>query len=154
MNCHCEQNMPSGMAVSPKCVQDIWLFSEFDAEDMAVLASVGRRKVFRRGEAVFHQGAPANALFLIKSGRVKLSKTFADGREITLDYRKAGDTFGENMFIEEGCYPVAAWAIEENVHLRHQKVGFRAGDSGASRHWSAGDTKAERTDCIPDHSAG
>ena len=40
-------------------------------------------------------------MFLIKSGRIKLSKIFADGREATLDYRKAGDTFGENMFTSE-----------------------------------------------------
>lgn len=137
MKCQCEQRMPSAMAVSPKCVQDIWLFSEFDSEDMAALASVGKRKVFRRGEAVFHQGAPADALFLIKSGRVKLSKTFADGREITLDYRKTGDTFGENMFIEDAHYPVAAWAIEETytcgirksdfeqVILAHPAIGLR-----------------------------
>ena len=55
MKCLCENSIPDGMVVSPKYVKDIWLFSEFENEDLAALTSVGKRKVFQRGEAVFHQ---------------------------------------------------------------------------------------------------
>jgi CRP-like cAMP-binding protein len=40
--------------------------------------------VYCRGDAVFHQGDAANAMFLIKSGRIKLSKIFEDGREAAI----------------------------------------------------------------------
>ena len=137
MTCHCDNSIPDGMTVSPQCIKDIWLFSEFDAKDMAALASVGKRKTYRPGDVVFHQGDVADSMFLIKSGRIKLSKIFEDGRQVTLDYRKAGDTFGENMFGEAICYPVTAWCMEttytcglkksdfEQLVLKHPSIGLR-----------------------------
>jgi len=137
MTCLCEKKIPEGIAVSPKCVKDIWLFGEFESEELAALTSVGKRKVLRRGEAVFHQGDTADSMFLIKSGRIKLSKIFADGREVTLDYRKEGDTFGENIFGEATHYPVTAWCMEdtytcgfnksdfEQLILEHPSIGLR-----------------------------
>ena len=76
-------------------------------------------------------------MFLIKSGRVKLSKVLEDGTELTLDIRKAGDFVGENMFSEEGHYPVGAYCLEdtltcgfnrsqfEQLVLQHPKVGLQ-----------------------------
>lgn len=137
MTCICEKEIPDGIAVSPKCVKDIWLFSEFESEDLAALSSVGRRKEYRRGDVVFRQGDAADAIFLIKSGRIKLNKIFEDGREATLDYRKAGDTFGENMFGEATHYPVTALCMEdtytcglknsdfEQLILEHPAIGVR-----------------------------
>lgn len=55
---------------------------------------------------MFLQGDPVDKMFFIKGGRVKLSKVLEDGTELTLDIRKAGDFVGENMFSEEGHYPV------------------------------------------------
>ncbi len=59
------------------------------------------------------QGSPADEMFLIKAGRVKLSKLLEDGNEITLDIRKAGDFLGENMLGEDIHYPVTAICLEE-----------------------------------------
>lgn len=137
MTCFCENSIPNGTVVSPKCIKNIWLFSELEPKEMDALASVGKQKLFRRRAAVFHQGDSADSLFLIKSGRIKLSKLFEDGREATLDYRKAGDTFGENTFSEEICYPVTAWCVEdtytcginksdfEQLILKHPTIGLR-----------------------------
>ncbi len=137
MPCHCENSIPDGMAVSPRCIKDLWLFSEFDSEDMKALAGVGRRKTYRQGDAVFHQGDAADSLFLIKSGRIKLTKIFEDGHQATLDYRKGGDTFGENIFGEAIRYPVTAWCMEttytcgltrsdfEQLVLKHPSIGLR-----------------------------
>jgi len=52
-------------------------------------------------------------MFLIKAGRVKLSKLLEDGTEITLDIRKAEDFLGENMLGEDIHYPVTANCLEE-----------------------------------------
>ncbi len=137
MTCLCISGIPDGLAVSPKCIKDIWLFSDFSSEDMAALASVGSRKTYQEGEVVFHQGDAADAMFLIKSGRIKLSKIFEDGRQVTLDYRKSGDTFGDNMFGEAIHYPVTARCMEttytcgfkrsdfEQLVLEHPGIGLQ-----------------------------
>jgi CRP/FNR family transcriptional regulator len=76
-------------------------------------------------------------MFLIKGGRIKLTKVFENGDELTLDIRKAGDFVGENMFSEEGQYPVSAYCIEdtltcgfsrsqfEELVLQHPNVGLQ-----------------------------
>jgi hypothetical protein len=42
-----KKNIPDGIAVSSKCLKDIWLLKEFEPEDRAVLNSVGRRQAYR-----------------------------------------------------------------------------------------------------------
>ena len=83
------------------------------------------------------QGDSANEVFLIKGGRIKLTKVLEDGTELMLDLRKAGDFVGENMFSEEGQYPVSAVCLEdtltcgftrsqfEELVLKHPTVGLQ-----------------------------
>ena len=86
---------------------------------------------------MFLQGDAADEVFLIKGGRIKLTKVLEDGMELMLDIRKAGDFVGENMFTEEGRYPVSAVCLEdtltcgftrtqfEEMILQHPTVGLR-----------------------------
>ncbi len=55
---------------------------------------VGRRRV-EHGAAVFRQGDPANAVFLLESGRVRLTRTLEDGTSVTLLVAEAGEAFAE-----------------------------------------------------------
>jgi len=94
--------------LSPVCIGHLWIFQNLEAEEAEALARAALRKKSTRGHALFLQGDPSDEMFLIKSGRVKLSKVLEDGTELTLDIRKAGDFVGENMLSEEGHYPVGA----------------------------------------------
>ncbi|MCK5684064.1 Crp/Fnr family transcriptional regulator [bacterium] len=70
----------------------------------------------------------------MKCGRIKLSKVLEDGTELMLDIRKFGDFLGENMFSDEGRYPVSAVCLEdtftcgfsrnqfEELMLKHPKM--------------------------------
>lgn len=82
---------------------------------MEELKKIGSKRSIAAGAPVFTQGAPVDSLFLIKTGRIKLSKVNEDGTEITLDFRKAGDVLGEDIFAGEQTYPLSAWAMEETV---------------------------------------
>jgi CRP/FNR family cyclic AMP-dependent transcriptional regulator len=67
------------------------------AEDplSAALRGDGRVRRFRRGQALFTEGDVAERVFLIDKGRVLISCTSADGREIVLGLRGPGDIIGE-----------------------------------------------------------
>lgn len=54
-------------------------------------------------------------MFLVKAGRLKLTKATEDGRELILDIRKAGDVIGEAMLSEESDYPVSALCVEDTL---------------------------------------
>lgn len=59
------------------------------------LRTNGHVRRFRRGQALFTEGDRAERVFLIEQGRVLISCTSADGREIVLGLRGPGDIIGE-----------------------------------------------------------
>ena len=68
-----------------------------------------------KGQTLFLQGDSADEIFFLKGGRIKLAKVFENGTELMLDIRRAGDFVGENMFFEEGQYPVSAVCLEDTL---------------------------------------
>ena len=137
MACLCEQIAGSDIELSPTCIGHLWIFQNLEADEVQALSREVLRKRSSTGQALFLQGDPSDEMFLIKGGRIKLSKVLEDGTELTLDIRKAGDFVGEAMLSEEGCYPVSAYCLEdtltcgfsrrqfEQLVLKHPKVGLQ-----------------------------
>lgn len=137
MACLCEQIAGNDIELSPTCIGHLWIFQNLEADEIEALGREALRKKSTTGQPLFLQGDPADEMFLIKGGRIKLSKVLEDGTELTLDLRKAGDFVGENMFAEEGHYPVSAYCLEdtltcgfsrsqfEQLVLQHPKVGLQ-----------------------------
>ncbi len=137
MACLCEQIAGNDIDLSPTCIGHLWIFQNLEAEEIEALSREAIRKKSTTGQTLFLQGDPTDEMFLIKGGRVKLSKVLEDGTELTLDIRKAGDFVGENMFSEEDHYPVSAYCLEdtltcgfsrsqfEQLVLQHPKVGLQ-----------------------------
>ena len=137
MACLCKQIAGSDIDLSPTCIGHLWIFQNLEAEEVAALSREASRKRSSAGQALFLQGDPSDEMFLIKGGRIKLSKILEDGTELTLDIRKAGDFVGETMFSEEGRYPVSAYCLEdtltcgfsrrqfEQLVLKHPKIGLQ-----------------------------
>ena len=121
--CSCKDMSVSG-AMTGLCLGQIWLFESLGPPEMEALVTAAMRKVYAPGEAIFVQADPADRMFLLKAGRVRLSKLLEDGTEFTLDIRKAGDFLGENMLSEEGTYPVSAWCMEETLTCGFTKERF------------------------------
>jgi CRP/FNR family transcriptional regulator len=137
MACLCEKIAGKDIELSPTCIGHLWIFQNLDPEEIKALSGEALRNKLIKGQALFLQGDSADEMFLIKGGRVKLTKVLEDGHELTLDIRKAGDFVGENMFSEEGEYPVSAYCLEdtltcgfsrkqfEQIVLKHPNVGLQ-----------------------------
>jgi CRP/FNR family transcriptional regulator, cyclic AMP receptor protein len=70
------------------------LFSWIDDKEVtALMRSVKDREV-KRGQAIYLAGEPGT-VFIVKRGRVKLSRVTSDGRNLILDILEPGDLFGE-----------------------------------------------------------
>ncbi len=137
MGCLCQQIAGDDIELSPTCIGNLWIFEKLAPEDVRALAKKALRKKMKKGETVFMQGDSANEVFLIKGGRIKLTKVLENGTELMLDLRKSGDFVGENMFSDEGEYPVSAVCLEdtltcgftrsqfEELVLKHPRVGLQ-----------------------------
>jgi CRP-like cAMP-binding protein len=137
MTCLCKKLAGNDIELSPTCIGSLWIFQNLAPNDIEALAQKALRKKMIKGQTLFMQGDSADEVFLIKGGRIKLTKVLEDGTELMLDIRKAGDFVGENMFSEEGQYPVSAVCIEdtltcgftrsqfEELVLKHPTVGLQ-----------------------------
>jgi CRP/FNR family transcriptional regulator len=137
MACLCERIAGKDIDLSPSCIGHLWIFENLNPEEVKALSREAMRKKSEKGQALFLQGDSADEMFLIKGGRIKLTKVLEDGNELTLDIRKAGDFVGENMFSEESEYPVSAYCLEdtltcgfsrsqfEQIILQHPNVGLQ-----------------------------
>jgi CRP-like cAMP-binding protein len=124
MGCLCNELAGPGVEVSTTCIGHLWVFENLKPEELAALVQAARRQSCKKGEVVFSQGDRADQMFLLKAGRVKLSKVTAEGNEITLDIRKAGDFLGESMLIEDADYPLTAVCLEDTLICGFTKANF------------------------------
>jgi len=124
MTCLCEQIAGDDIEISPTCIGNHWIFNNLDPVEAKALGHGALRKKLIKGQSLFLQGDPADEMFLIKGGRVKLSKVLEDGTELMLDILKTGDFVGENMFSEEGKYPVSAVCLEDTMTCGFSRIQF------------------------------
>lgn len=137
MTCLCTKSAPEGADLSPVCLGQLWIFNDLTPTEREFLAVRAKRRQHERGRTIFAQGDRANEMFLLKSGRVKLTRLLENGDEITLDIRKAGDFIGETVLTEAGAYPVNAVCLEpvmtcgfvkeqlEGIILERPKIGLQ-----------------------------
>lgn len=78
------------------------LFSALDEESAGRLLDSMTPHRLARGESVFHEGDPGDSLYVIISGKVKLARTSADGRESLLAVLGPGEMFGELSLFDPG----------------------------------------------------
>lgn len=76
------------------------------------LQALLRPRSVDKDEFLFFEGDPADTLYLVRSGRIKILKHSDTGKEMLLEIVSAGDTVGETGVLDGGVYPVSAQAME------------------------------------------
>ena len=95
---------------------------------------------YRRGNILFREGDECSAVFIICSGRVKISATSREGRTFILRIAGSGDVLGMGSALEGDEYEMTAEAIEPTqVRVLRTKVfkqmvqQFADADLGAAK---------------------
>lgn len=76
-----------------------------------------------QGKTLFQEGDPGDAIYLIRSGQVKISKTSA-GKELVLSYLVAGNVFGETALLPDAVRTATVTAIFPTDLIRLGKDDF------------------------------
>jgi CRP-like cAMP-binding protein len=96
---------------------------EFDLK--VFLASVGAGRSItkpRQGEVIFSQGDPADALFYIQGGKVKVTTLSSHGKEAVVAILGAGDFFGEGCLAGQPLRISTVAAIADSNIARLDKA--------------------------------
>jgi len=124
MGCLCKNLIGDRLDAVSACIGNLWIFENLSGEEKQALAEGALKKAYKQGGIIFLQGVKADLMFLIKAGRVKLSKFTEDGNEIIFDIRRGGDFVGENIFSEDVDYPVTATCMEDTFTCGFSKSIF------------------------------
>ena len=95
---------PPTMSVSLDRITDflatVPLFRELDRASVRGFAELTREQKFAKGAMIVSEGDPGDALFVVRSGEVKVLLIGEDGREVILNVLGVGDHFGELSLID------------------------------------------------------
>jgi CRP-like cAMP-binding protein len=101
------------------------LFRDLEPDELAMLLGSVRTRRYRRGEVIFHQGDPGDALHIILSGRVKISSPSDTGVEAILATLRAGEFFGSLALLDGAPRSASATAVEATETLILPRDRFR-----------------------------
>lgn len=97
------------------------VLQEIDPEDARALLTLARRRRFRRGDTIFHEGDPAESLHLVDRGHVAVRTTTPSGDVATLRLIGPGDHFGDLALLDASRRSAAIVAVDrvETLELRY-----------------------------------
>jgi CRP/FNR family transcriptional regulator len=91
------------------------IFSGLPEEDLRKIQGLILTGDYRKGTVIFFEGEPGEAVYFIKSGKVKLYKCDEEGREYILNIFQDGDVIAEAVLFGGGPYPATAEAVEDST---------------------------------------
>jgi CRP/FNR family transcriptional regulator len=105
-------------------IRQCHLFAALTDVDIDLLASIVRERVVARGDILFEEGAEAKGFYIVASGKVKVYKLSADGKERILHVVLPGNSFADAAIFDDGCYPAFAEALSAGTLLFFPKREF------------------------------
>lgn len=96
----------------------------FNVETFLTTVNGGSSK-YRKNQKVFSQGAPADSVFYVQDGKVKVCVVSERGKEAVVAIHGKGDFFGEGCLTGQPLRLATAIAMTECVIRRFEKVAIQ-----------------------------
>ena len=101
------------------------IFQGVDADAAESLAKEMETIDVRKGEIVFSEGEPGDSLYIVLSGKIKLGRRAADGRQNLLALTGPSDMIGELSLFDPGPRTATATAVLDTRLARLRKQALR-----------------------------
>lgn len=112
------------MAEEGDFLKTVPIFSELNRETLREISKLGTRKFYKKDAVILHENESGSALCVIISGKVKVSRSSDDGREIIFSILNPSDFFGEMAIIDGLNRSANVTAIEESELFLIQRTDF------------------------------
>lgn len=106
-------------------LKKIPLFEDFKVTELLNVAMVANHEHYRAADPVFKEGAPGDALFIIKTGKVRVAKKDSYGEEHTLAMLGAGEYFGEISLIDKAPRSASVFADADTELMKIKRADFK-----------------------------
>ena len=112
------------MGTIDEAIRGAAIFRALPPEDRSRVAEVSVVRSYDKGEALFAEGDPSDFLYTVLSGRVKVVKSMASGKEVILEIFGPGDPVGAVVAYEGRPFPATAIALEPTSCLLLRRGPF------------------------------
>jgi CRP/FNR family transcriptional regulator, cyclic AMP receptor protein len=122
---------PYGLEIIENCIscphREERLFCNLPDSAIKSLATITSSAAYPKGATLFVEGQPARGVFILCSGRVKLSTSSADGKTLILRIAEPGEVLGLPATVTGTSYELTADVIEPaqaNFITRNEFLNF------------------------------
>ena len=91
------------------------LFADLDDASLKAITDASLQRRLRRGDVLFAEGDPPDALYVVESGRIAIANQNFLGRESVVALMETGDLFGEMGLFDDRGRSAGARALEGSV---------------------------------------
>jgi CRP/FNR family transcriptional regulator len=88
------------------------LLADMPPGDLSRIAEMSSPREYRRRQGIYFPGDPADALYVVIQGRVKISRLSEDGKEVTLFLAGMGEPIGEECLLGTAARETIAEVLE------------------------------------------
>jgi CRP/FNR family transcriptional regulator len=67
-------------------IKNLSFFSQLSEEDLQKVANISIDRNYKKNMIIFIEGEPGDAFYFIKSGKIKVFRTYEDGKEHIYPY--------------------------------------------------------------------
>jgi CRP/FNR family transcriptional regulator len=99
-------------------IKKVRLFNGLEDGDLKEIEPYIRKTFYQKRETIFNEADPPDYLYIVTKGKVKITKTSQDGKEIILEIISPNNIFGGVAVIKGFPYPANAVAMEDSEVLR------------------------------------
>ena len=100
------------------------LFASVAEVDLEDIASQLIERRYSKGTVVVEEGLTGDYMYVIRVGRVKVTKASDDGREKIMDFLEAGDFFGEMSLLDRSPRSASVRTLEPSRLMALSRVAF------------------------------
>jgi CRP/FNR family transcriptional regulator len=99
-------------------IKKVSIFNTLTADDTKELSHYLIPESFSKKEFIFSEGDPSDWLYIVKTGKVKITKLSNEGKEIILELVPPHEIFGGIAVVRGFPYPANAVAMEDTEVLK------------------------------------
>ena len=100
-------------------------FRHLPVPEQRRLAELAQERRYAKGQTIFREGQPSDAVWVVKTGRVHLMKFLADGKASTTCVMTAGESFCCLPALDRKPYPADAVTATDSVVVRIPLEAFQ-----------------------------
>ncbi len=89
------------------------LFGALCSQEVSEISEAKSFTNYKKGQVLFHEGTRPLGVFCIHTGKVKVYRIGADGKEQIMKISREGDVLGYKAMISEEHYPVTAETLDD-----------------------------------------